>query len=447
MQKERIKRAAALFLAVLLLLCSIPVTCVSALEPPTVERVGAAYLYNIENNKVLFEQDADKQMYPAASVKVMTAVVAYEALRDRMDETVIIEKEMIASAAGNHIAIEAGEHITVRDLFYAMLLKGANDAAYVLAYLSSGSADEFIAEMNRCAAEYGMENTVYTNPTGLHDPDMHTTARDTGAVAERFASHSELVEMSSVSKHVIEKTEHCTARNLYNRNAFVTKWNSLGTKEYYYPDAKGMNFGSTEEGGDSFVTMTEKDGLRNICVILGGEESADESVIYAFLAARALCDYAVGGFGYIKVLSTDRLVYDMPVSLSEETDHVMLVPSEELFAFLPFDVDPERDLTYTHTLAHESLKAPVEEGTMVGYVSVYHGEELLGTSPLVTQNEVRLSEFLSTLEYIKEFSRSKFFICSVISLVVLTVGFVIGNSIYRSRRAGRRKSVRNKKFR
>ncbi len=444
-------RAAALCLAVLMLLCSLPAVRASAdepsaTEPPTVERVGAAYLYNIENKKILFEQDADKQMYPAASVKIMTAVVAYEALSSRMGETVVIEKQMIAPARGNHIAIEAGEHIYVRDLFYAMLLKGANDAAYVLAYLSYGSADAFVAKMNERAQELGMASTVYTNPSGMHDPEMHTTARDTAAAAAAFASHEELVEMSSVSKHVIEQTEHCTARNIYNRNAFVTKLNSLGTKEYYFPEARGMNFGSTEEGGDSFVTMTEKDGLRNICVILGGEESEDESVIYAFLAAKALCDYAIRGFGYVRVLSLDRLVYDMPVSLSEETDRVMLVPSEEIKAFLPFDIAPEQDLSYSYTLEHEMLTAPVSAGERVGYISVYLGDELLGTAPLVTQNEVKLSRFLSLLESVKAFTQSKFFICSAISLAVISVGFVIGNSVYRSRRASRRNSVR-KKFR
>ncbi len=447
MQKERIKRTAAMLLAVLMLLFAMPCISVSALETPSVSGVGAAYLYNIENKKVLFEYEPDKQMYPAASVKVMTAVVAYEALSEKMDETVVITKEMIAGARGNHIAIEAGEHMIVRDLFYAMLLKGANDAAYVLAYLSHGSADAFVAKMNERARSLGMEGTVYRNPTGMHDPEMLTTARDTAQAAEAFASYGELVEMSSVSKHVIEQTANCTARNIYNRNAFVTKLNSLGATEYYYKYSRGMNFGSTEEGGDSFVTMAEKDGLRNICVILGGEEDGEGEVIHAFVAARALCEYAIDGFGYVKVLTTDRLVYDMPVSLSEETDRVMLVPAEEVKAFLPFDTDIDKELTYSYTLEHESLSAPVGEGEQVGYISVYLGEELLGASPLVTQNEVKLSTFLSLLESIKSFTRSKFFICSAVALVVISVAFVLGNSIYRGQRARRRNSMRNKKFR
>ena len=447
MQKERIMRIAAFCLAVLMLLFAIPAIEASALEAPTVSRVGAAYLYNIENKKVIFEQDADKQMYPAASVKIMTAVVAYEALSSRLNETIVITKDMIAGAKGNHIAIEAGEHIIVRDLFYAMLLKGANDAAFVLANLSCGSIDDFVAKMNERARSLGMENTLYRNPTGMHDPEMLTTARDTAQAAEAFASHEELVEMSSVSKHVIEQTAHCAARNIYNRNAFVTKLNSLGATEYYYKYSRGMSFGSTEEGGDSFVTMAQKDGLRNICVILGGEEDGDGDVIHAFVAARALCEYAVEGFGYIKVLTPDRLVYDMPVSLSEETDRVMLIPDGEIKAFLPYDTNIETDLTYSYALEHESLTAPVPEGQQVGYISVYLGEELLGSTALVTQNEVKLSKFLSLLESIKIFTRSKFFICSAISLAVVSLAFVFGNSIYRGQRARRRNSIRNKKFR
>lgn len=447
MRGKRIFRAAAAFFVALFLLCSHTGIAASALEPPVVERVGAAYLYNVENDRVLFEQDADKVLYPAASVKVMTAVVAYEALSSRMGENVVITAEMIEGAVGNHIGIKAGEHLFVRDLFYALLLKGANDASYVLACLAYGSVDAFVGKMNERSESLGMKSTVYKNPTGMHDADMVTTARDTSLVARTFASYPELIEMSSVTKHVIEKSEHCTERNMYNRNAFVSKLNSLGTKEYYYPDAKGMNFGSTKEGGDSFVTMAEREGLRYICVILGGEENDDETEIYAFIAAKALCDYALDSFGYVKVLTRDKLVYDMPVSLSEETDHVMLIPKEEVKAYLPKEVDPKTDITCSYTLEHDSLQAPVAEGQKVGYVSVYYGDELLGTVELVTQNEVKLSAFLSLLENIRRFTESKFFICSVIALIVLTVGFVFVNSAYRGHRQRRRAGARYSKFR
>ncbi len=440
--KRRIVRVMCVVLLTLLL-CPCAALGASALEEPSVENVGAAFIYNIENKQTIFEYSADTQLYPAASVKVMSAVTAYEALRGRMDEKIEITSEMIAEARGNNIAIEAGERSSVRDLLYAMLLKGANDATYVLGHVAFGSTDAFISRMNERAKELGMINTYYTNPTGMHDDAMLTTARDQAKVAEVFCSYSELLEMSSVSKHVIEKDEHCTERNIYTRNAFVSKLNSLGTIEYYYKDAKGINYGSTEEGGDSFVTVCEREGLRYVCVVLGGKQNEEEH-IFAFDAARALCEYALGGFGYVRVLKTDKLVYDIPVTLSETADKVMLVPSAEIKAYLPTDVSFDDDITYSYTLTNETLTAPVAEGMEVGHISVFYRDRLLGTVPLITQNEVEMSVFLSTLESIKKFTQGKFFICTVIALAVVTVGFVLINSYVRASR--RRRNTRPRSY-
>ena len=442
MHNKYILRTVCVLLAMMLLCLHFPIMPTSALEVPQPERIGAAYLYNLENEQIMFEYNAKQQMFPAASVKVMTAVVAYEALRDRMDTTIDITDTMIRGVSGNNIAIEAGERILVRDLLYALLLKGANDAAYVLAHYSHGSPAAFVEKMNEKAAALGMKNTVYTNPTGMHDDLMVTTAEDQFLCARAFCSYEELVTMSSISKHVIEATDHCVTRNLYNRNAFVSKLNSMGTIKYYYEGAKGINFGSTTEGGDSFVTMASRNGLTYICVILGGEESEDEEDIYAFYAAKALLDYALDGFGYVEVLSTKRLVYDMPVSLCEETDHVMLVPAGSIKSFLPVDTDLESELTYSYTVNCDSLTAPVEEGHQVGYISVYYKDTLLGTQPLVTQSAVKLSTFLSTLEGIKTFTQSKFFICTAIALVVVSVGFVLTKSYLRAKKSKKSRTVR-----
>ncbi len=439
------KKLLCLMLAFLsvLLLCPMASVRTSALEAPSIEHVGAAFIYNLENEQSMFELSADEVMYPSASVKVMSAVVAYEKLRDRMDEKITVTKEMIAESSGNYIALEADERISVRDLFYAMLLKGANDATYVLVHTAYGSTDEFVSVMNARAKELGMISTKYTNPTGMHDAAMVTTARDQARVGRLFCSYEELLTMSSVSKHVIEQTKDCTERNLYTRNAFVSKLNSMGTIEYYYKYAKGVCYGSTSEGGDSFITLCERDGLSYICVILGGEQDKDEH-IFAFDAAKALCDYALDGFGYVKVLGTDKLVYDIPVELSETADRVMLVPSAEVKAYLPTDISFDTDITYSYTLTNETLTAPVPEGMEAGHISVFYKDELLGTVTLITRNEVEMSAFLSSLEGIKRFTQSKFFICTVIALVVVTVGFVFINSYRRASK--RRRNTRPRSY-
>ncbi len=433
--QKRIVRAVCAFLSVLFF-CSFSALFANCLEAPSTERVGAAFVYSIENEKVMLEYNADELHLPSASVKIMTSVLVYEKLKDKLDERITVTKEMIAEAKGNHIAIEEGEILSIRDLFYAMLLKGANDATYVLVHKSYGSTENFVLAMNEKAKALGMNSTTYTNPTGMHDSAMLTTARDQAKIARLFLSYEELLSMSSEPKHVIEKTQDTAERNIYTRNAFISKLNSMGTNEYYYPDASGISYGSTEEGGDSFVTLCSRNGLSYICVILGGETGEDEH-IYAFDAARALCDYVLDGFGYVKVLGKDKLVYDIPVELSEKADKVMLVPSEEIKAFLPTDVDLEKDISYSYTLTDESLVAPVFAGTPAGHISVYYRDELLGTVPLVTQNEVEKSSFLGLLESIKGFTQSKFFICTVIALAVVSLGFVLINSCRRAKRQRR----------
>ena len=235
--------------------------------------------------------------------------------------------------------------------------------------------------------------------------------------------------------------------DIYNRNAFVSKLNSMWTKEYYYPEAKGMSYGMTEEGGESFVSIAERSGLSYVCVILGArtpeaEEGEAEPKVSSFVWAKELFDYALGGFGYIKVLSKDKMIYEMPVSLCEETDHVMLVTAGEIFSYMPLDINVEREISYTYTLDRESLSAPVEAGVRYGTLYVYHGEELLGEVELVTQSGAQLSTFLSSLERIKSFTKSKFFICTVISLVFVTVGFVIVSGAIRAKKAKKRSGYR-----
>ena len=112
---KRIIAAISVFLSVLLLF-SFAAVGACALEAPSTERVGAAFLFNLENEKEIFAYEADTVKYPSAAVKIMTSVVAYEALRDRMDEKITVTREMIAESRGNYIAIEAGERISVRDL-------------------------------------------------------------------------------------------------------------------------------------------------------------------------------------------------------------------------------------------------------------------------------------------------------------------------------------------
>ena len=399
MQKERIVRIAAMLLAVLMLLCAVPAISASALEAPAVSRVGAAYLYNIENKKVLFEQDADKQMYPAASVKVMTAVVAYEALREKMDDTVIITKEMIAGAKGNHIAIEAGEHMIVRDLFYAMLLKGANDASFVLACLSYGSVDEFVAKMNERAKEIGCVGTNFTNATGFHDEKQISTTRDLVKILREALKHENFMTFFSETVFRLPANDLHGARYMETPNYMMT---DTITQEYYDVRVTGGRTGVTEARERCLIVTAQSKGLHYIAIVMCAKATYDdEGKIVRFGSYEEVKQLINKGFSnhrVTQVLSDEQILTQYPVASGENS--VTVGPSETYYTVLPSDI-LSTDLSYRYQSA-PALTAPVKAGEYITSVQVWYGNVCVAQSPIVTKNSSDVAVVADQSVYIEQ---------------------------------------------
>ncbi len=432
-----VKRYTALLvLSVLFLFAILPMSAVN--EIPDTSRVRNVYVYNFENDFVLFSQNVDDVIYPTSTVKIMTGLVALEHLSERLDEKITISEEMIKNVVGNRIALKAGEVVTIRDMLYATLSAGANDAANVLAHLVSGNVEDFVALMNRKAASLGALDTHYTNPNGMHDERMVTTTLDTAKIAKEAYKSELFMQITSTAKYIMQEGTE-SQRNIYNRNYLIAKNKEV---KYYYPSAKGMNSGSTNEGGYSLITTIEKNGLSYLCVIMGGTSEEDGSTIYSYTTAKELLEWAHGAYGYMSVIDTSKMVCEIPVTLSNTVDYVALMPESTLEFYLPTDLDPEKDLSYSYKVSAESLEAPVYEGQVVGFYTVYRGNTALGTVNLVTKNGIERNEFLYVLEQIKEFTKSRFFIATVICAVVLSVVYIFGTAIYRARAPKKRRRYR-----
>ncbi|MBR7184348.1 MAG: D-alanyl-D-alanine carboxypeptidase [Clostridia bacterium] len=424
-------RFLAALLACLCLLAMLPVAA-SAAEPPDTTHAKGVYLYNLENEEVILAQNEHTVIYPASTTKIMTGLVAVEALAGRLDERVTVTAEMLKGVTGNNIALKAGETVTVRDMLYAALCGGYNDACAVLAHLVGGSTVGFVKLMNDRAAALGADSTHYTNPSGMHHADMITTTADTAKIA-LAATHLPLyMEITSAAKYTMPATNISYERNIYNRNYLIAR-----NKEviYYYAAARGLNSGSTTEGGYCLATTAEQNGLTYLCIVMGGEEV--EGKITSYTIARSLLDWVFDAYGYVTVLDTGRMVCEVPVTLSEKVDYVTLHPETAMQHYLPTDLDLETALTYSYKITSASLTAPVEEGQVAGFITVSYGDELLGTVNLITKNAVERSDFLYLMSRIQAFSRSRFFVATVIAAVVLTVIYIFGTAIYRYRRAQR----------
>lgn len=400
-------------------------------DPPEIQHAASAYLYNFENDRVLYEYNSSDRVYPASTVKIMTAIVAFEKYSDNLDAEITVKQSMLDEVNGNKIGFQAGEVVTAREMLSCMLVNSANDAAIILAGAVAGSTADFVELMNKKAAEIGAFDTYYTNPTGMHNDAMITTARDTAIISKYAYSVPGLIDMTSTPKYVMPATNLSDYRNIYNRNSMLSNYYNAG---YYYTGTLGLNAGATSQGGYSIsaVAQDAENGLTYLAVVLGADEEDDG--IYSYKNAIALLDWAFSAYGYRTVLSRDKMICELPVNLSSTLDYVTLVPASDITVYLPTSVNLDTEIRYSYNTYEESLDAPVESGQNVGNITVLYGDAILGSCPLITTSSITRSEFLYFLQRVKNFTDSRFFRGTVVGIIVISIAYALITAAIRERK-------------
>jgi serine-type D-Ala-D-Ala carboxypeptidase (penicillin-binding protein 5/6) len=403
-------------------------------SPPEIQYAQAAYLYNFENDCVLLDYNSSTKVYPASTVKIMTAIVAFDVFGDNLDREITVTQSMLDEVNGNKIGFQAGEVITVRQALSCMLVNSANDAAIILAHAAAGSTEEFVSLMNQKASEIGAYDTYYTNPTGMHNDAMVTTAKDTATISIYAYAIPGLIDMTSTPKYVMSETNLSDYRNIYNRNSLLSNYYNAG---YYYTGTLGLNAGATTQGGYSISAIAEdaENGLTYLAVVLGAEEN--DSGIYSYKNAIEMFDWAFDAYGYRTVLSNDKMVCELPVNLSSTLDYVTLIPSENITVYLPMSINLDKEIRYSYNTYEESLDAPVSGGQEVGTITVLYGDKILGSCSLITTSSVTRSEFLYFLARVKNFTDSRLFHGTIAGIIFFSVAYILINAAAREKKLRR----------
>ncbi|MBO5511740.1 MAG: D-alanyl-D-alanine carboxypeptidase [Clostridia bacterium] len=419
------RRALSLFLSCLFTTLALlgAILPASALEdPPASTDVGVVLLLNLENNLTLYEKEADTNVYPSSSVKIMTGLLACRALADRLDETVTVSAAMVAGVTGRSMHLADGEKLTVKDLLYAAICGGYNDAACVLACLASGSVAAFVEDMNEEALRIGALHTRYTNPTGLHDPAMCTTARDIAIIAREAYANDLYMRISSERTYTVPATNVSSERLFSNRNALI----SDSSQNYYNGRCKGMNAGMTDEGGWCVVTVYEaSDGAANLCIILRGLDVASGELIPAYVQTNRLLSWANRNYGYRTVLAAGDTLDTVRVGMTGiSKSKADLVPAEDLKIYLPEDLDVEGQLEFNAILDGGELTAPIAAGQTVGTVTVSYGGRIVGKAPLTVTEDFQRSGFLGALQAFKGYLTGRAFLLTIPIFLVMLLPYL-----------------------
>lgn len=248
----------------------------------------ASFVIDKDSNVILHEYNADAKMYPASLTKIMTAIVVLDKV-ENLDEMLTFSYNAVNKDIDKHtttIGASAGDRLSVRECLYAILLPSANDAANALAEHVAGSISDFSLLMNEKAFNIGMTNTNFVNPTGLHNDEQYTTARDIGIMMSYAMNNSIFVQISSsISyKHAPirrYKDPNNSNNTMLNTNSMLAK----GNKGYYEGTLAGKT-GYTKEAGYNLVSCVQKGNARLIVVDLGckkiDERFDDAKKLYDF---------------------------------------------------------------------------------------------------------------------------------------------------------------------
>ncbi len=155
-------------------LVAVAVGSAEAQEPPELDAT-AWLLLDANDGSELAAGAPSRELPIASATKLMTAYVVLQELS--LDERVDVQAYQGAPAEVV-LGLAAGERLAVRDLLVAMLVASTNDAAVGLAEAAAGSVEAFVDRMNREARSLGLDETSFSNPIGLDEPDNHSSARD-----------------------------------------------------------------------------------------------------------------------------------------------------------------------------------------------------------------------------------------------------------------------------
>lgn len=268
-------RAACIIATLLIWLTAVP----PVLASPTL-------LFEPSTGKVLYSEDVDDIWHPASLTKLMTAYIAFQAIKDgKIHLNDKIPCSLVATLQPpSKVGLKIGATLTVEQALQAVIIKSANDVTVMLAEAISGSESAFIDQMNVTARRLGMTHTNYVNTNGLPDPGQLTSARDIAKIARAVVS-----EYPQYASYWAMPDMHIGKRRLGSHNALLRT----------FAGADGLKTGFTCDSGYNVVASATRDGRRLMAVVLG-ESSGNERAI----RAASLLEYGFQNYDWKQLFNT-----------------------------------------------------------------------------------------------------------------------------------------------
>lgn len=415
-----------------------------------------ALLVDLNSGYVYYTQGADERAYPASLTKIMTVLLALEAV-DRGE--ISLKDEITAGddcmngldEESSSAGIQPGEIMTFENYLYCAMISSANEACNVIASAVAGSIDAFVQRMNDRAAELGCTGTHFMNPHGMPDENHYTTANDLYRITSEALKHDLFFSMSNTLTKTIPATNKSDTRTLQNTNGLINP-DSIIYPGYLYEGAAGVKTGHTNAAGYCLVSTAERNSIRLLCVILGaGEGTKDNGTAEYknFTDTIKLYDWAFNNFSVRTLVSSSELLCDVPVLYGSDADRVTAHAREDLTAVLPNDAaieDYERTVTIYSERDNEPLQAPVESGAVLGEVTITKDGITYGSVPIISSYAVDLSRGAFLRQGMERFFSKPIVLIILLVILAVIILYIILMIRYNRRRRRRAAEARRRRM-
>lgn len=332
----------------------------------------SAVLTEKETGQVIYEKNAHERMPPASVTKVMTMLLIVEAIDSgelELSDTVTAS-ERAASFGGSCVYLEEGEKMSVDEMLKCIAVVSANDCAVAMAEHMCGTEQAFVAKMNERAAELGMEDTHFTNCTGLFDDDEHySTAYDIALMSKELISHELIKDYTTIWMDFIRNGEF----GLTNTNKLV----------YCYDGCTGLKTGFTSLAMYCLSATAMRDGVEYIAVIMHAD-----SVDKRNADAKTLLNYAFANYTVCPLRLNTPLPY-VAVELGVESAVQPEYSGAEAVLIKKQGIG---DLDYSLEL-YDEVAAPLSRGDELGLLRVKINGEEAYTVKLIASHDVPRMDF------------------------------------------------------
>ena len=346
-------------------------------------KARTAILQDFLSGEILYEKEPDRSIYPASMTKIMTSIIAFDLIKSGDlsldDKFLISEKAWRLSTAGySSMFIMVGDEVSVNDLLKGIIVASGNDACIALAEGIAGTEEEFAILMTMKAKELGMDNTNFSNSSGINDPDNYSTVRDILIMSRYLVKEHPDYYMWFSEKDFTWNRTGGDPITQGNRNPLLYK--NIG--------ADGIKTGYLAVEKYSLASSLKRKGRRLIAVGSGFETKSSRSK-----ESSKLLTYGITNFDLIEIAKSNSPIDKVDVWLGKN-DSVDVFVKEDIYKTIKKAQKRKLKVSINYS---GPIEAPIKKNQVVGKLKVFFDNEILDEYDLLAFKDIDKVNIFSRL--------------------------------------------------